>query len=504
MSVNKRSTYEKHDSLFWEQLLPRLEHNGRTLQSQLRASLVGAILNGSLREGTRLPSSRELAAMLRIARNTVVLTLEQLVYDGYLVTRPRSGYFVAQREDDVLRLGEAKTQVDNGPVALDWASRLLEPDYKGKWLNKNRHWQQYRYPLLYGQFDPKSFPVAEWRECSRLALSVGEIHDWAPDAVEYDDAALVEQLIRRVLPRRGIAAKPSQILLTVGAQHALFMLADLLIAPGVPVGFEEPGYMDARNIFARRNADIVPISLDEYGVKADERLAKCRYLYCTPSHQCPTGITMATERRLALLQQAEQHDLVIIEDDYDAETQYQGQPLPALKAIDKNDRVIYVGSVSKIISPGLRIGYVVADEALIAALRRLRRLMIRHPSANNQRTLALFIAQGHYDKLIMRSRQVLAERARRLSDALTEHWPLLGFRRPSGGSVVWAKLPDGVDAHRLVDDAMRESVLTEAGDPFFYRDDQNGRFIRLGFASIAAESIEPGIRILARLAQRAG
>ncbi|MEJ2712015.1 MAG: PLP-dependent aminotransferase family protein [Acidihalobacter sp.] len=503
MEKTGRSERAAPHALFWQQLLPELRHDGATLQSQLRAAIVGAILNGALRSGVRLPSSRELAAMLKVARNTVVLTLEQLVFDGYLVAKPRSGYFVAAREDAAPRF-EAPAAERAGQDAPDWPSRLLDTALAGKWLHKTPDWQRYRYTFVYGQFDPKFFPVAEWRECSRLALSVGQIHGWASDAVEQDDEVLVEQLIRRVLPRRGIAAKPAQILLTVGAQQALFLLAEALIARGMAVGFEEPGYMDARNIFLRRQARIVPAELDEQGMRPDARLAECQYLYCTPSHQCPSGVTMATARRLELLQMAERHDRVIIEDDYDAETQYQGQPLPALKAIDRNDRVIYVGSMSKIISPGLRIGYIVADEQLIAALRSLRRLMIRHPSSNNQRTLALFVAQGHYDKLIVRTRQTLAERAQRLSDALVEHWPAIEFRRPGGGSVVWARLPEGIDGRGLAAAALAEDVLIENGDPFFYRDDQDGRFIRFGFSSIEIERIEPGIRILARLAKGLG
>ncbi|OBS09130.1 MocR-like pyridoxine biosynthesis transcription factor PdxR [Acidihalobacter prosperus] len=495
--MKERSEREAPHVLFWQQLL--LHQDGATLQSQLRAAIVGAILNGVLRPQVRLPSSRALATMLKVARNTVVLTLDQLVDDGYLLSRPRSGYFVAPRETDVPQF-DRPASGPAGADAPDWAARVLPAASTGKWLDKPPDWMRYPYPFVYGQFDPKCFPVAEWRECSRLALSVGQIHDWASDAVEQDDAVLVEQLIRRVLPRRGIAARPSQILLTVGAQQALFLLAEALLEKDMPVAFEEPGYMDARNIFMRRAARIVPVGLDRHGLAPDARLAGCRYLYCTPSHQCPTGITMSTERRLALLRHAERDDMVIIEDDYDAETQYRGEPLPAMKAIDRNDRVVYVGSMSKIVSPGLRIGYVVANEALIAVLRRLRRLMIRHPSFNNQRTLALFIAQGHYDKLITRTRRILSERAEGLAESLGRHWPDLTFRNPAGGSVVWARLPEGLSGRQLVADALEAGVLIDSGDPFFYGDDHNGRFIRIGFSSIEAARIDAGIARLAQVA----
>lgn len=500
MVTIKKSNRDIPHRIFWQQLLPDLRHESTTLQSQLRAAIIDAIFNGSLRPFVRLPSSRSLATILRVSRNTVLLTLEQLVLDGYLIAKSRSGYFVAARENTTPDLEFELQSANNiSPHAMDWSGRILNELGTSKWLYKAPDWQQYRYPFVYGQFDPKAFPVAEWRECNRLALSTGHIRKWASDAVEQDDDMLVEQLIRRVLPQRGIAAKPEQILLTVGAQQALFLVAEALVSPSMLIGFEDPGYMDARNIFLHRQAHIVPVGIDDQGMKVEGQLADCRYLYCTPSHQCPSGVTMSTARRLQLLEMVDLHDQIIIEDDYDAETQYQGLPLPALKAVDRNNRVIYIGSISKVISPALRIGYIVADEKLINVLRYLRRLMIRHPASNNQRTLALYIAQGHYDKLIVRTRQTLSTRAQRLSNALTEHLPGVKFRRPSGGSVVWARLPEGVDGRQLAVAALARSVLIEIGDPFFYHDDQDGHYIRFGFSSIELDRIETGISILADL-----
>jgi GntR family transcriptional regulator/MocR family aminotransferase len=257
--------------------------------------------------------------------------------------------------------------------------------------------------------------------------------------------------------------------------------------------------MDARNIFFHKQAHIIPANIDDQGMQWDMRLRDCHYLYCTPSHQCPIGVTMSVSRRLELLHMAEQHDQVIIEDDYDAETQYQGQPLPAIKAIDQNDRVIYIGSMSKVISPALRIGYIVANENLIRALRDLRRLMIRYPSSNNQRTLAIYIALGYYDKLIERARLSLANRAQQLTNALKMYLPSFSFRTPSGGSVVWAQLPHGIDGRQLSKSALAKGVLVEVGDPFFYNNDYDGRYFRFGFSSIEIDRIEPGIAALASL-----
>ena len=494
-----KPSQEKDCCLMWRQLLPDFERDGATLQSQLRSAIVTAILDARIASGSRLPSSRSLAAMLSVARNTVVLTLEQLVCDGYLEARPRSGYYVRPRSSAQPEPIEAGKAPNTTGVA--WGKRLAAAPQRDKWLEKPADWQRYAYPFVYGQFDPKMFPVAEWRECSRLALSVGEIHNWASDAIEQDDDALVDQLIRRVLPRRGIAAHPSEILITLGTQHALYMLAELLIKPGTGVAIEEPGYMDARNICARRQARIVPVPMGADGALAAGHLKDVSYLYCTPSHHCPSGATLSTERRIALLQEAAKNDVVIIEDDYDAEIQYNGQPSPALKAIDRHDQVVYLGSVSKVISPGLRVGYMVGNPELISAARKLRRLMLRHPPSNNQRALALFIAQGHYDSLLRRTTLFLSERAELLSDAMSRHLPDFEFRRPTGGASIWAKVPDGIDPVRLRREAMDAGVLIESGEPFF-SGSAHEHFIRLGYASIALDKIEAGIIALAKVVDK--
>ncbi|MEZ5590241.1 MAG: PLP-dependent aminotransferase family protein [Gammaproteobacteria bacterium] len=164
---------------------------------------------------------------------------------------------------------------------------------------------------------------------------------------------MIEQLHTRLLPRRGVWAEPEEILVTVGAQHALYLLASLLLS-GKTIGMEEPGYPDARNIFELHAAQIVPLPVDAQGLQMGAALDACDYVYVTPSHQSPTTVTLSLERRQALLERARQRGFVIIEDDYESETNYAGQPIPALKSLDNEGRVIYVGSLSKTLAPGLR------------------------------------------------------------------------------------------------------------------------------------------------------
>ena len=261
------------------------------------------------------------------------------------------------------------------------------------------------------------------------------------------------------------------------------------------MGVEDPGYMDARNIFMRREARIVPLPVDEFGLEISNELKQCHYVYCTPSHQCPTGVTMSTDRRLALLDHASRHDQVIFEDDYDPETQYVGQPLPALKAIDKCDRVIYLSSLSKLLSPGLRLGYIVAPAKVIEQLRVARRLMIRQTPGNNQIAAAKFIQQGHYDRLLHVTRQTLSLRAAALVVAIRRYMPELEFTEPHGGSSLWVRMPTRVDLLALRAACVAQGLLFDPGEPFFLSAESQ-RYIRIGFSSISLNRIEPGVEVL--------
>src|SRR5690606_15738834 len=228
----------------------------------------------------------------------------------------------------------------------------------------------------------------------------------------------IEQLRTRVLPKRGIWARADEILVTLGSQNALYLLASLLMNRDVRVAMENPGFRDALSIFDIQGAQVQLQDVDDQGLVIDSRLDDCQYLYLTPGQQVPTGVVMSVERRTELLRKIRQHDQVVIEDDYDARFNLDHQTLPALKASDSNGRVISLSSLSKAFAPGLRIGYMVADAELIDELRALRRLMYRHPPLNNQRMLADFLAQGHYDAHLRRFREDHARRREALYQAL--------------------------------------------------------------------------------------
>nr|WP_306266907.1 PLP-dependent aminotransferase family protein [Pararhizobium sp. IMCC3301] len=486
------------DSLFH---VERME--ATTLQAQIREMLVTAMLAGQLPALSPIPSTRAMAKRLKVSRNTVMLAYQALAADGYLLARERSGFYVS----DELHAGMAATNVSTFPKKvetqnpIDWDAKLRLHPARQPNICKPANWHDYPYPFIYGQSDPALFPITAWRDCTRQAMNRKWLDAWTDDRFTEDDPRLVEQIRQRILTRRGILADTDEILVTLGAQNALYLLASLLVKPHTAVAIEDPGYPDMRNIFALMSDDVRPVPVDEEGILIDP-LSGSELVFVTPSHQFPTNVTMSLERRRALLTWADENDALIIEDDYEFETNYLGEPTPALKSLDAMGRVLYIGSLSKSIMPGLRMGYLVGPSELIAEVRALRRLMLRHPPGNNQRIVALFLSLGRHDALIGRLHRTYAERWKTLGKALEDHFPGW-FQSPGfGGTSFWVKGPDGLDANELGVSALKEGVVIEPGQIYFADPDGPGHYFRLGFSSIPDERIEPGIVRLARVARQ--
>lgn len=484
----------------WKQFFQRWSGTGLSLQEQIRQMLVSAVLDGQLPLDVPLPSSRDMAARLGVSRNTVVIAYQHLVDKGYLVSVERKGYFV---NASMLTVRVSLPDTPHTPhnnespgTSLDWSSRFRFLPSGQRNIQKPADWQSYSYPFLYGQFDADLFPAAEWRECCVRTLSAMEVSEWAQDMILRDDESLIQQIRQRLLPRRGVWAADDEIVITVGGQHALYLLADLLVAADTPVGIEDPGYPDARNIFATRSRRIVPLPVDDEGLVITPELLACDYVCTTPSHQCPTTVTMSMARREALLEQAERSDFILIEDDYESQTSFEGDPFPTLKSMDHNGRVIYIGSLSKTLAPGIRLGYVVGPRELICELRNVRRLNIRHPTAFIQRAFALFLSLGHHDVLLRRLANARHQRAQVLMAALDKYVPAVRYVPVSGGSSAWVEGPDWLDVRRLYADCMQLGVLIEPGSVFFHNARKGAHCFRLGYSAIKIERIEEGIRLL--------
>jgi len=484
----------------WAELFRLTDKSGHSLQQQIRETLVAAILDGRLSTDTPVPSSRELARQLGVARNTVMFAYQHLVEEGYLIARERSGYFINPE-----MLPESAVPARHLPEwggrasGANWEPRLLSRPSRQRNIVKRSNWRQFAYPFIYGQVDPELFPLNAWRECYRQALSVQSIRVLVRDQLDADDELLVEQIQTRVLPRRGIWVDGDQILVTLGAQNALYLLAELLVGKSTTVGIEDPGYPDARNIFARRTAGLRPLPVDQHGLIIDDSLRECDCIFTTPSHQSPTTVTLPMARRENLLKLAGESDVVIIEDDYESEIDFHGTANPALKSMDRDGRVLYLGSLSKTLDPGLRTGFLVGSPALIEEARALRRLMLRHPPANNQHAVALFLSLGHHDALIRRMTRAYRERWEAMAEALARYIPQASPSPTVGGSSYWVEGPPGLDARELTRRAARESIFMEPGDVMFYSEHPPLQYFRLGFSTISKDLIAPGVEKLGKL-----
>jgi GntR family transcriptional regulator/MocR family aminotransferase len=467
-----------------------------SLQSQIRQRLVDAILQGVYPAGTRLPSSRKMAEQLGVARNTVVLAYEQLIDEDYLESRERSGIFVNQKILEG-RIGFSGEPSENIQPDSWWQTRIKSETRSPISFQWPADWQQHPYPFIDGYFDSSLYPGAQWREASRLALGARIIHEGTVTEGNSDDPALIEEIRTKMLPRRGITAEPNEILITLGEQNALYLLTRLLTDSTTRVAMEEPGNPKMRSLLERSGARLCPQPVDEFGMVIHSSLKEADLIYVTPSHQVPTAVTMPNQRRRALLKQAKANDQLIIEDDFEHENNYLGQPHPALRGMDSSGRVIYVSALPKVLAPGLRIGFIVAAPDLIREARKLRQLVIGRPSMINQRTAAFFLSLGHYDSFMTRLHKIMGERWDALRQALNHYHRGSEIEYPTqGGTALWVESPENVPVDQLVSEAARRGILIES-DTHYYSGKRHSRnHFRMGVTSIPVEHIREGVNQL--------
>ena len=464
------------------------------LYRQLRRAIAAAIEAGRFDAGELLPSSRALAADLDISRNTVNTAYQELTAEGFLESVPRVGYAVNRD----LRRFLARPEKPEAPDQIDWAERMgeLGDDLPHLERPAERHVEPYAFVV--GEPDVSLFPTRAWMRAMRTAMSDEHIATSLGDRFDMDDPLLIEMLCRHVLPARGIVAAPEEVLITMGSQNGLYLVSRALLDQTKRVAVEEPGYPDARHIFKRRGARLVPLAIDDQGMTLPAGRGRLDLVSVTPSHQYPTNVTLSVGRRQQLLAHAAENDYLIVEDDYDSEFRYRGRPTPALKALDETGRVVYLGSFSKFLAPGLRLGYVVADAPLITRLRDLRRYMLRHPPGLLQRTMGLMIEAGDYVRAVRRSRIALKDKWERCVDAVERHIPW-EMNLPTGGLSLWLEGPPDFDAVVAADVALTKGVVVEAGSVCYLEDPAPRNALRLGFAGTNIEAIEPGIAALGKV-----
>jgi GntR family transcriptional regulator / MocR family aminotransferase len=477
------------DSIFeFDIKLP--ERDSRQLLDHLHRQLHGAILDGRLKPGLKLPPTRAFAKSLGISRNTVVAAYDLLLSEGYLIGKAGSGTFVGEGhapkaarkpsgsiryEDKILPFwGKQPEGATGGPTRIEFDFRLGYPDIK-------------------------QFPHHIWRRLSdralRNATRSGVMHA-EPQGI----SALREAIVNHASFTRAVASQPDDIIVTNGSQQAFSLLAKIMVdARRTVVAVEDPGYRPARAAFESAGALIIPIPVDEEGMVVAKLPPKVDIVYVTPTHQSPLGVTMSSARRAALLAFAHTHGAVIVEDDYDSEFRYSGRPLDALQTLDRAGAVFYVGTFTKSLLPSLRLGFVVSPPWAKAALIEAKRITDGQCSALVQETLAAFILEGHLARYVRKMRNLYASRNAATLQSLRRH--VSDWLEPipsSAGLHVSALFKTPMNSERIVARAASARIAIENLDRFAMSTPRQSG-VAFGFGNIELDRIDDGVARLAAI-----
>ena len=467
-----------------------------SLQQRIRQMVTEGVLAGRFRAGQKMPSSRGLALHLGVSRITVTLAYAELVSADYLMAQGRSGYFISETAPVAPDLPGLAVRAE----AVEFA-RLLGPRFSAlAGVERPVDWERFDYSFIYGQADATLFDHQNWRQCALRALGRRDFAALTQDYYDRDDPQLMDHVLRHILPRRGIAAREDEVLLTLGAQNALWLTAACLLGPGRRAAMENPGYPGLRAMLQASGTAVLPVDVDAEGLPPDRLPPAVDVVFTTASHQCPTNATMPLDRRLALLNAAETNGFLIVEDDYEFEMSFLKPASPALKSLDGGGRVIYAGSFSKSVFPGMRLGYLAGPPGFIRAARALRLMSLRHPPGHIQRTMAYFLSLGHYDALINRMRSAYKRRRQVMEEAIIAHGLDIAGQGGFGGSSFWMRAP--VDTETLATRLQADGVLIEPGRAFFDPATPNPTHYRLGYSSIPPAKIPEGIARIAAAIRR--
>lgn len=475
------------------------ENAGESLQSQIFEQVRSLIVDGRLRPGARMPASRILAADLGVSRNTVVLAYERLAAEGYVEMRPPIGVFVGRNVIfDSPRLPKAPFTPDQDGseyrdprIVFRGESHTVAPSPD----------TSVRYDFWVGRPDARLFPAKVWERTVHQIL-----HEHGPGVSAYGDPAGLRELRRAVAQyvgvARGIRAHSDQILITSGIQEALNVVARLFVRHGTEVAIENPCYCGACNLFMSYGAQMVAVDVDGAGADTGHLPEDVAFIYLTPSHQYPTGATLPLDRRRQLLDWAGRTRGYVLEDDYDSDFYYDSAPLPALKSMDETDRVIYLGTFSKNLGAGLRIGFMVLPDSLVKSASSVKALLDNCSPWLPQKVLAEFMTSGAFAHHLRRIRTIYRNRRDCLLEVLAEHFGELDVRGAQGGMHVMWRIPDDFpDAPTIQREARRRGVGIYDPQSCNVRvlddDALNARTLLLGYAALDEDAITDSVALLA-------
>jgi len=479
------------------------------LYQQIESYLRQSILSGTLPPDTRLPAARQIASDLGVSRITVENAYASLEADGLVERRAGSGTYVlapgalpqARRDSrdwplwqrDVLEVARLAAEDPAAPLVGARHPQPAAPRAAANVIS------------FTGFGDPRRFPVEGFYRALKDVMRRDGVA-----ALEFDDMqgyGPLRATIAHVLASQGVQARPDNVLITSGSQQALALVAQILLRPGDAVLVESPTYDGALDLFRSHQLRLIGCPTDAHGMQVEQlepllQQHHPRLIYTIPNFQNPTGACLSLPRRRQLIALADCYNIPVLEDDFVGDLRYEGRVQPALKALDPGGRVIYIGTFSKLLMPGLRVGFLVAEGPIFGLLARLKRVNDLVTSTLTQRALEEYVTVGRYQAHVRRSCQVYRRRRDAALEAIGRHLPGAEVTSPQGGLFVWVRLPEGASSVRLLPLAAEEGVEYAPGPRFFPQPAEGEPYLRLNFAVRTPEEIEEGVRRLGRALRR--
>ncbi len=468
---------------------------------QIAQALSKGVRSGRLKPGDMLPSSRALAETLGVHRNTVLAAYQELESEGWIATEPAVGTYVSRSiPADLARPFATRGRaVPESQEALGFT--LPPPPIR----YEVRQYAPGTLVMGSGTPDARLIPIDELARAYRRALKIG-----GQALLNYGDPRGHERLrtalAAMLSSRRGLSVRTENVLVTRGSQMALDLVARTLLRPGDTVAVEALGYRPAWEALRLTGAELIPLPVDERGLDVDALEAvmqqrPLRALYVTPHHQYPTTVTLDPGRRLRLLELARQHGIAILEDDYDHEFHYEGRPVTPLASSDRHGVVVYVGTMSKILAPGLRLGFVAAPTALIERIAELRVHVDRQGDLAQEYAVAQLLEDGILQRHVWRVGREYAVRREALAEALERQFgDRVAFRLPAGGLALWVNTDPSLDVRAWSERGLSHGVAFMPGQRFSFSED-NLSYLRLGFAMLTPAELAEAVRRMAIAAQ---
>ena len=471
------------------------------IYQQIYEQLKEEIITGTLKEGNRLTSTRVLAKNLCVARNTVENAYSQLCLEGYVLNKPGSGFIVQNINDDLLSypnisFNKSRTSAPLHRKNADHQSLSGEQETFSSTHDESA---VYKYNFQYGNLDNAAFPYSLWRRFTVEALSSIDAHKINFYNDKQGELDLRIEIMKYLQESRGVSCIPDQIVLCCGIQYALDLVCKLFPADSRKLAMEEPGYDGARSVFENNGFEIIPILVKSDGMSIYElERSSSRLTYITPSHQFPSGVVMTIQNRIHLLHWATQKDGIIIEDDYDSEFRYYARPIPALQSIDNNGRVIYIGTFSKALSPGLRMSYMILPKWLLPKYHTIFAGYYSTIPWLQQKIVSLYMAGGHWERHI---RKVCLSNKKKHDILIQIITQLMGdkviIHGNNAGLHIVLEFVNGEKQKWLIEKAREYQVKVYSTSPFWYiKGNCSENSILMGFSMLSEKEIVDGITLL--------